>query len=101
MGAISRWRRKLFLLLGRGRFRSELDEEMAFHRAQAEKDLVVGGMKPEVARYAAARQLGNTTRLREQSEEVVWFRVETVWQDVRFAGRQLRKNPGFGVTAVL
>ena len=58
-------------------------------------------MKPDAARYAAMRQFGNATRLREQSEEVVGFRVETVWQDVRFAVRQLRKNPGFGVTAVL
>src|ERR1700726_1680884 len=95
------WFRKLPLLLGRSRFRNELDEEMAFHRAQAEKEFVDGGMKPEAARYAAARQLGNTTRLRERSEEVVGFRVETVWQDMRFAARQLRKNPGYGVTAVL
>jgi len=70
---MTRWIRKLMLLAGRGRFRNELDEEMAFHRAQAVKDLVDGGMKPEAARYAAARQLGNTTRLREQSEEVVGF----------------------------
>src|ERR1700676_3582190 len=101
MGAMSRWVKKVSLLGGRSRFRSELDEEMAFHRAQAERDLVDGGMKPEAARYAAMRQLGNATRLREQSEEVVGFRMETVWQDVRYAVRQLRTNPGFGVTAVL
>src|SRR5580692_7495099 len=101
MGAISHWMRKVSLMLGRGRFRSELDEEMAFHRAQVEKDLVADGMKQQDARYAAKRQLGNATRLREQSEEVVGFRVETVWQDTRYAMRQLRKNPGFGVTAVL
>ncbi len=96
-----RWIRKLGLLFSRARFRRELDEEMAFHRAQAERELVDNGMKPAAARYAAMRQFGNTTRLREQSEEVVGFRVETVWQDVRYAARQLRKNPGFGVTAVL
>src|ERR1700738_2131896 len=101
MSAMSLWFRKLGMLVRRGRFRSELDEEMAFHRAQAAQELVAGGMKPEEARYAAARQLGNATRLREQSEEVVGFRVETVWQGVRFAARQLRKNPGYGVTAVL
>jgi macrolide transport system ATP-binding/permease protein len=98
---MTRWVRKLLLLAGRGRFRSELGEEMAFHRAQAERDLVACGMSPLAARYAAMRQLGNATRLREQSEEVVGFRVETVWQDMRYAVRQLRKNPGFGLTAVL
>jgi len=98
---MARWFRKLGFLVARGRFRRELDEEMAFHRAQMERDLVACGLSPLAARYAAMRQLGNATRLREQSEEVVGFRVETVWQDVRYALRQLRKNPGFGLTAVL
>jgi len=31
--------KKLSMLFARQRYRSELDEEMAFHRAQAEKDL--------------------------------------------------------------
>ncbi len=101
MGAMSRWVKKVSLLLGRERFRSELDEEMAFHRAQMEKDLAAGGMKPEEARYAAMRQLGNSTRLRERSEETVGFRVETVVQDVRFSLRQMRKSPGFAATAVV
>jgi macrolide transport system ATP-binding/permease protein len=101
MVVIARWVRKLSLLVERRRFRSELDEEMAFHRAQTEKDLVSGGMSPEGARVAAIRQFGNSTRAREGSEEVVGFRWETVAQDVRFSGRQLRKNPGFAVTAIL
>ena len=39
--------------------------------------------------------------LKEQSHEVVGFRAETVVQDVRFALRQMRKNPGFAATAIL
>src|SRR5882757_1918602 len=96
-----RFVRKLQLFLGRGKFRDELVEEMEFHRAAAEKQFVAEGMTPEAARYAARRQFGNTTRLQEQSHEVVGFRAETVWQDLRFAIRQLRKNPGFAGTAVL
>ncbi|MFZ0746579.1 MAG: ABC transporter permease [Terracidiphilus sp.] len=98
---MSRFFRKLSILFGRKRFNGELDEEMAFHRAQAEKEFVAAGMKPEAARYAAMRQLGNTTRLKEQSHGVVAFRAETVAQDVRFALRQMRKNPGFALTAIL
>ncbi len=101
MNPVSRIIKRVSILLGRNRFRNELEEEMAFHRAQAEKDFVSEGMTPEAARHAAMRQFGNATRLSEQSHEVVGFRAETVLQDVRFALRQLRKNSGFAVTAIL
>src|SRR5437016_4855655 len=101
MNPISRFIKKLSILFGGGRFANELDEEMAFHRAQVEEELIVGGMTPEAARYAAMRQFGNTSKLREQSHEVVSFRAETVVQDLRFALRQWTKNPGFALTAIL
>ncbi|WP_058186565.1 ABC transporter permease [Terracidiphilus gabretensis] len=93
--------RKLSLLFGRHRFRSDLDEEMAFHREQAEQEFVNEGMAPKEAHYAAMRQFGNPTRLRERSEEVVGFRMETIIQDLHFALRQWKKNPGFAFTAIL
>jgi predicted permease len=39
--------------------------------------------------------------MREESQEVIGFHAETVMQDVRFAFRQLRKNPGFAATAIV
>ena len=101
MNLFSPFTRKLSILFRRNRFRSELDEEMEFHRAQAEKELEVGGMSAESARLAARRQFGNETRLKEKSHEVVGFRAETVVQDLRFAVRQLRKNPGYACVAIL
>jgi macrolide transport system ATP-binding/permease protein len=92
--------KKLALLVQRNRFRSELDEEMAFHRAQTEQEFVSHGMSQDEAHYSAMRQFGNTTRLREQSEEVIGFRMETIIQDVAFALRQWKKNPGFALTAI-
>ena len=91
---------RIAILFRRNRFRSELDEEMAFHREQAEKDLRATGMSPQAARVAAARQFGNATRLREQSHTLVAFRWESVAQDLRFAFRQLRQNFGFALTAI-
>ena len=101
MNQIQRIIHKLSLLFGRARFHSELDEEMAFHRAQVEKELVADGMEAGQARMAAARQFGNATLLREQSHGVVAFRAETVLQDLHYAFRQLRQNPGFALTAIL
>jgi len=97
----ARWWRKVRLLFGREKYAGDLDDEMTFHREQMAKRLESEGMTPEAARYAAMRQFGNTTRMQEQSREVVGFRVETVVQDLRYAVRQLRKSPGFGVTAIL
>jgi hypothetical protein len=91
---------KLTLVLGRRRFHSELAEEMAFHRAEMEKELVSDGMPPARAYTEAARRFGNATVMKEQSHGVVAFRVETVLQDLRFALRQLRQNPGFALTAI-
>jgi macrolide transport system ATP-binding/permease protein len=92
--------RKLVMVFGRERFRDELDEEMAFHRAEAEKAFAAEGISPEAAKSAARRQFGNPAVLRERSEEIVGFRAETILQDVRFALRQMRQNPGFALMAV-
>jgi predicted permease len=101
MNIFYRFAKKLAILFGRQRFSRELDEEMAFHREQAEKEFLSAGMTPEEARHAAMRQFGNATRLKEKSHEVVGFHAETVLQDLNFALRQLRRNPGFAVTAIL
>jgi predicted permease len=91
--------KKLGLLLRRKRFSSDLNEEIGFHREQAEREFIAGGMAPEAARYAAMRQFGNATRVKEKSHEAVGFSFESVMQDVRYALRQLGRNPGF--TAVI
>jgi macrolide transport system ATP-binding/permease protein len=101
LNPITRFVKKLSMLLGRKRFGSDLDEEMAFHREQAVRELIASGMTAEAAQYAAVRRFGNAARLKERSHEVVRFKAETVVQDLRFALRQLRKNPGFALTAII
>src|SRR5579864_391246 len=101
MHIIARFMRRVRIFFRRERFVRELDEEMAFHREQTEKELMAEGMTPKGAHYAAMRQFGNATKLKEQSHDVVAFQVETVGQDLRFAMRQGAKNPGLALTAVL
>ncbi|MGC2109334.1 MAG: ABC transporter permease [Candidatus Korobacteraceae bacterium] len=101
MDSMLRFFRKLSILIRRRRFHGDLDEEMAFHRAQVENELRTAGMDPQEAHYAARRRLGNDASLKEQSHDVVGFSFEGVWHDFRYALRQLRKNPGFSTTSIL
>ena len=101
MEAIALFFKKLSLLVHREKFASELDEEMAFHREQAERELAEDGADPEAAHYAAVKQFGNASRVQEDSVETVGFRFESVLKDLRYAARQLRHNPGFTATAML
>ncbi|HXA08260.1 MAG TPA: ABC transporter permease, partial [Bryobacteraceae bacterium] len=56
----------------------------------------------EEAPYAASREFGNATYLREQGREAWgWTWLEEFWQDARFSLRVFVKNPGFSATAVL
>src|SRR4030081_248228 len=101
MDAIARFFTKAGMLIRREKFNSELEEEMSFHREQKEKELREAGVAPDAAHHAAALEFGNPTRLKEQSYEVMGFRLETVWQDLHFALRQLRRSLGFALAAVL
>jgi macrolide transport system ATP-binding/permease protein len=101
MNPLTLFMKKLSVLFCSRRFRSELDEEMASHRAQVEQELIASGMAPEGARYAAMRRFGNATKLLEQSHEELAFRAETVVQDLRYASRQWTNHPGFALTAIL
>jgi len=101
METLGRFFRKLWIFIRGEKFSHELEEEMAFHRAESEKEFRAEGMAADDARHAANRQFGNDLHLREESHETAAFWFEGMLQDFRFALRQLRKNPGFAVTATL
>jgi predicted permease len=60
------------------------------------------GLSRNAARKAARRALGNTLLIREQTHEAWgWAPWERMARDLRYAIRQLRRSPGFAVTAVV
>jgi len=100
------WAESLWLrlkpLFRRERVARELDSEIQFHVEQQIAENLTLGMSSSEARCAAMRSLGNLTSVKEQTRETWgWTRVEEIFQDVRYALRQLRKTPGFTATALL
>jgi macrolide transport system ATP-binding/permease protein len=101
----SEWRKtwlRIKAIWKRPQLDRDLDDEVAFHLEMREKTSRLAGIDPQEARFAARRQFGNISMLKETSREMWTFAtVETLWQDLRFGARTLRKNSGFSAVAIV
>lgn len=89
-------------MFSKRRLDAELDEELQLHLEMLVEENLAKGMTPQEALRAARIRLGGAEQIKEQVRALragAW--LETVWRDVCFGFRMLRKNPGFTVVAVL
>ena len=94
--------RRVAHIFSRGKRDADLREEMHFHLAMKQRELEAAGYSPEAARDAARKALGNATYNREASHDV-WVApgIESLWRDIPYALRSLRRTPSFTIAAVL
>ena len=99
---MTRWRRRLKYWLSQRSRAASLREEMQFHLDEEIRELREAGMREDDARSEAHRRFGNVTRKLEDSRGVWIARwISDLAQDLAFAARTFRRQPGFAAAAIL
>jgi macrolide transport system ATP-binding/permease protein len=94
--------RKLRWLTQRDRKETELRKEIQFHLEEEAAQRQAQGLTEEAARWAARRELGNLTRVHENTRATWgWTILEQLGQDVRYAFRTMAANRLFTTLVVL
>jgi hypothetical protein len=80
----------------------DLDEEIAGHLRMAAEDHAAGGKSASEAKAAARSEFGNVSVIKDVTRDMwAWTWLDRAGQDLRYALRLFRRNPGLTISAVL
>jgi predicted permease len=89
-------------LVGKQRAEREINEELRAYFDAAVNEKMRAGMSREDALRAARLEMGSMEAVKEAIRSAGWERLlETLWQDIRFALRQLRRSPALTAVVIL
>src|SRR5215471_16695843 len=89
-------------LFTRRRLDDEFGEEVETHISLLTEENIRRGMTREEARYAALKSFGGVTQVKEANRQRRGFySLEIFLQDLRYAGRMMRKYPAVTTVALI
>ena len=98
---VSRLLGGLRALFHRDRVEHDLDEELGAYLYAAVERHLQAGLSHDAAMRAARIEVGSMTAVKDHVRDAGWeSRLESVWQDLRYAVRMLLRSTGFTTVAV-
>ena len=95
-------RRRVHMLLRRGSFDEDIEEEMRLHLELRKEQKIASGFSPEEAARTVHRKFGNITRMKERSRMAWgWNWLETFLQDAGYGMRSMLRTPAITFVALL
>jgi predicted permease len=102
MRLLSRMKAALRNLLHQQRVDTDLDAEIRSYVDAVTEEQIAAGMTPAEARRTALAEVGGAEQVKQAVRDSrTGVGIDTIWRDVRFALRVLRKSPGFTAVVIV
>jgi predicted permease len=89
-------------LLRREQQEADLDKELHFHIEERVAAFKRSGLSEEEARRKVRQEFGGMEQVKDDCRDARGTRwLEDLWQDLRYAVRMLRKQPGFAAASIV